>query len=56
MNSVHLHWFLEKIFSGCIFQSLNFNENGDILVKFFDKGGNNHEQIWTVNNTVQTIL
>lgn len=51
----HLHLFLEKIFSGCVFQLMNFDEDGNILVKFFDAGGNIHEQIWTNSGTVQTV-
>jgi len=55
MNKTHLLWFLEKVFSGVTFQSITFSESGYVFVKFFDSGGNFHDQIWTPQNTVQTV-
>lgn len=55
MNETHLMWFLQKVFTGNIFQSLSFHENGDVLVKFFDSGGNFHEQIWHADGTFATV-
>lgn len=55
MNKEQLFFLMEKSFAGCVFQSILFSETGDMLVKFFDSGGNFHEQIHHANGTFSTV-
>jgi hypothetical protein len=55
MNRNHLWFIMEKTFSGCFMQTIVFSENGDMVVKFLDKGGNTHRQLIHADGTFLTL-
>jgi len=52
MTDQQLLFILEKKYSGCQFQSISINEWGNMIVTFFDSGGNMHEQSLNKDGTV----
>lgn len=52
MTDSQLLFILEKKYNGCQLQEISFTEAGNMIVSFFDKGGNKHEQVLNADGTL----
>jgi len=55
MTDQQLLFILEKKYSGYQFQTISFNEWGNMIVTFFDSGGNLHNQVLNSDGTLTTL-